>query len=427
MLLALAIQMAAATTPAPAAVAPDALVAAHPEPIALMNAAKHQCKTEPTLLACYVYLQKVHTEAKGKQGRYLPQVLAPTASFLGRYRDALRWDPFKHGSRERPSHVPSPERYHAADAVEEVAKLAKHHRLVMVNEYHMDAFTRYLTLALLPKLRKEGFRYLAVEGLFEDGEDISSRGYAVGSTGYYTQEPVYAMLLDRAVRLGFELVRYDASSSTQQGREDAQARAIYEATFAVDPDARVLVHAGIDHIDEKVGDFGPHVQPMAMRLHALSGINPLTVDQTVLRGRPSGKGSRLYQMLVKSYRPNAPTILINAQGKPWSAQPPMTDVSVLAPERHSAARRPAWLALGGLRQPVPISTRDCHNVLPCTVSARPMDEPDAAVPADRYAFLHVDHHTMLYLEPGRRYRIEATDIEGHHLSTREVNLSSSAP
>src|SRR5699024_10393118 len=78
------------------------------------------------LLACYMYLQKVYAEAKGRQGKYLPQVLAPTASFLGRYRDALRWDPFKHGSRDRTSHVPLPGRYHAVDVVEWVAKLAKH-------------------------------------------------------------------------------------------------------------------------------------------------------------------------------------------------------------------------------------------------------------------------------------------------------------
>jgi hypothetical protein len=406
---------------------PEALVASYPEPFALMNAALQRCKAKPTLLACYVYLQNVYTDAKGEQGKYLPQTLAPTASFLGRYRDAAHWDPFKHVSHDLPANLPLSEGYHAVAAIEKLAKLAKHRRLVMINEWHLDASTRYLTLALLPKLYKDGFRYLAVEGLFEDGKDFSHRGYAVAGTGYYTQEPIYAALLARAVKLGYMLVRYDISSSTQQGREDAQAEAIYKATFAVDPDARVLVHAGVDHIDEKVGDFGPHVQPMAMRLHAISGINPLTVDQTILRSQLAGQGSHLYQMLVKTYTPTLPTILVDAQGKPWSARPGMTDVSVLAPEWHPTDQRPTWLSLGGLRKPVPISTLDCRGTLPCTVSARPVGEPDIAVPADRYAFLHTDRNTVLYVEPSRRYRIDATDVEGHHLSTRVVSLPISTP
>lgn len=408
-----------ANTPIPA----TQLASAQTDPYALLSATLEQCKLLPTPLACYAYTQDVLAASKDGQGRLLPQILAPAASFLGRYADAARWDPFNGGGRSKPADASLPSGCHAVNAVDGVAALAKDRRLVLLNEWHLDASTRYLTLALLPKLYQQGFRYLAVEGLDEESAPFSKRRYAIAETGYYTQEPVYAWMLSQAVRSGYTLVKYDSSASPQQTREDAQAQNIYAATFAKDPKARVLVHAGVEHIGENSGGFGPKVQPMAMKLKALSGFDPLTVDQTTMRSQMPGKGTPLYQQLLQTYSPQTPSILLSAQGTPWSARAGVTDVTVLAPALHPTEQRPSWLSLGGMRRPSTIYTQDCRDTLPCTVSARPVNTPDTAIPDDLFAFFpNEPQQTKLYLAPGRSYQIEARDSEGRVLSKRMVKL-----
>ncbi len=410
-----------AANPAPNPLTPAELVATHPEPTELSLAMMKQCSLWSTDLACFIYQRKVHDLATPAQGMAIGQWLAPVATFVGRYRDAARFNPFNQRPDTGVKQPPLPKMdFRATDAAEVVSHLARDRHLVMINEYHMDASTRQLTLALLPHLYAEGFRYLAVEALSEDGVKFANRGYPVKSSGYYTREPVFADLLSQAAKLGYTLVSYD-SHGKPEIREKAQAQNIFNKTFARDPTARVLVHAGHGHIGEHPGAYRGNVKPMAMQLHELSGFDPLTVDQTALRSHAPEHGSALYQALTQAYAPRVPTVLLNEQGNPWSTAPDTYDISVLMPVRSPGPGRSQWLSLGGTRQAQAIDPAWCTNTLPCEISAWPLHQPRDAIPSDTYALLRPDEKVALYLRPGH-YRIQAHDSDGHLLTSHGMSV-----
>lgn len=148
-------------------------------------------------------------------------------------------------------------------------------RVVMLNENHFMPWHRMLLTELLPQLRKQGFRYLALEALA--GDSLLNAGQAPDlKTGFYAREQYFYRLLRTAQALGFEFVSYEAD---QGDRETGQARNLYRKTFGKDPDARVVVLAGLAHIYESEG--GSRTR-MARHFKSLYGIDPLTISQTDL-------------------------------------------------------------------------------------------------------------------------------------------------
>src|SRR3546814_14954435 len=70
---------------------------------------------------------------------------------------------------------------------------------------------------------------------------------------------------------------------------------------------------------------------MAMLLQQLTGIEPLSIDQTQFREQIPGEPDA-YRQLVTDFPPVGPTVLVNrTTGKPWSAYPDRYDVNVLLP------------------------------------------------------------------------------------------------
>ncbi|RMG65524.1 MAG: hypothetical protein D6715_08420 [Calditrichaeota bacterium] len=161
----------------------------------------------------------------------------------------------------------------------QLLEAAGKHRVVMINENHFMPWHRLLVSRLLPRLRRMGFRYLAVEALFSDTLINQPDGYPTVFNGFYVKEPIFGRLLRQARRLGFVLVPYDVR---QQGgdREVRQAENLFQRTFQKDSTARVVVLAGIAHVFEKPTPGGK--KWMAGIFRDRFGIDPLTVDQTSL-------------------------------------------------------------------------------------------------------------------------------------------------
>jgi hypothetical protein len=345
--------------------------------------------------------------------------------------------------------LPLPGEWKSADAADVIVKLAADRRIVLLNEAHHDAHTRQLTVALLPRLRKLGFNYFAAEALVDKDTELMQRGYPTKESGTeYLYEPSYGDIVREAIKLGFKIVPYDVDNGTTQERETGQASNLYKKVFAKDPDARIFIHAGYAHIDKAKGRLG-NTQPMAMRLQQLTGIEPLSIDQTEFREQiPSEPDA--YQQLAKDFAPNEPIVLVNrTTGKPWSAHPDLYDVNVILPPTGQGAvesgytqpsaiihdmvraqpmlahfvntQRPEWLTLHGERFPFTISTSLCKVTVPCVVDAHYVDESNDAVAADRYTFMQGDTVSKLYLRPGR-YRLRAWDVRGRTLSEQVIEV-----
>jgi hypothetical protein len=340
---------------------------------------------------------------------------------------------------DRPSPLGNAD-FNARPARDAIAELASNYRAVFFNEAHNVPLTRTLTVQLLGKLRAEGYNYFAAETLYQTDVALQSRGYPIKGSGFYTEEPICAEMVRTALRLGFKVIAYEATSdATGNAREAEQARNIYRQVFEHDPAARLVVDAGYAHIQESGVYLGG--KSMAEHLHRLSGIDPLTVEQTMLYPRQSvGDDHPYYQPIMQRLRPTEPIVFVDKAGKPWSLREGY-DVSVFFPPQHLEHGRPDWLSLGGERMPYSVGGERCHDVYPCLVEARYVGEGADAVPADRLALDPVPFNavtsdrisngliepgSVLYLRPGR-YNLTFSDVNAHVLFQQAIAVTAKEP
>ncbi|MDE2316275.1 MAG: hypothetical protein KGK06_07700 [Xanthomonadaceae bacterium] len=401
----------------------------------------------PTTLARYQYLIRKEPSLSPRDQLLALQFMAFSQNELGLYDQAVFGFPLKNTLPEDLK-LPTPAEWRSADAVDTITALAAQRRIVMVNEAHHDGHTRLLTLELLPRLRALGFTYFAAEALGNNDPNLARRGYPERKSGTeYLRDPMYGAILREAIRLGFTLVPYD-NALTGQARETAQAEALYRHVFAKDPNARLFVHAGYAHIDKAPGRLGEW-HPMAMELERLTGLVPLSIDQTDFL-ETGLNASDTYHRLARAFPSDKAEILLNRRtGQPWSARPAAYDADVILPPtlsldafgkykygyringqqaglpnvlERNEMQRAGWLSLDGKRRPYPIDTGLCRGSIPCVVDAYYPGEPNDAIAADRYAFMGPRETSKLYLRPGA-YRLRASDSDGHTLSESTIRIA----
>jgi hypothetical protein len=397
---------------------------------AQLNTVQRHADTLPNALAAHDYLLAQRQRSGGLTHDFLGQVLAASDAELGNYENAVR--EFSQGPmalRSKVGDLPDAGSFHVSDAADAVAALAHDRRIVMVNEAHHVGETRLLTLALLPRLREMGFTHFAVEGLDEHDRDLAARGYPTKASGPYIREPLYGEIVRIALRLGFIVVPYESTRADADldGREEDQARHILERVFRGHGDARLLVHAGYAHVHKRAGYLD--TDTMAMRLKRMTGFDPLSIDQTILRPVAPGGEYPAYRELQQRFAVATPTVLLNSDHSAWSLEPDFYDVSVILPPTSLVNGRPDWLALGDERIATPIGLDLQPASLPCVVEARYASESDVAVPADRALVERADIPTVLFLRPGE-YRVAAFTGSGHVFGVQRLRVtaaSSSSP
>lgn len=341
------------------------------------------------------------------------------AQFVGQYQDAL--EAF---ANQRPASVSFDttvfNRMANEDAVDAVARLATDRQAVFIDEASYMPRHRAFTANLLPKLRALGFSYLAVEALDETDTAINTRGYAVRHSGFYANEPVFGEMLRTAHRLGFKLVAYDAPNAADRDQADAQR--LVERILRADPKAKIVVHAGLDRVGESA-DAG--AKPMALRFHELTGIDPLTIDQTLMteQADTTYEDTR-YTFLMKRVRRQTPFVLKNGDSV-WTARPGTHDVTVISPRAVHRGGRPNWIwTMGGnVRRAYMASDEACPGSLDCLLSARLASESDDAIPMDVLRVQFSAPGSKTFALPPGQYVIEAKDANGAALSRQTITVS----
>ncbi|WHZ19186.1 MAG: hypothetical protein OJF55_001335 [Rhodanobacteraceae bacterium] len=392
------------------------------------------------LLAQYQVMRRAYA-ADGKPAfrAIFGQYLSWYQTFLGDYKDAeLSFSIDQKPLRDdNPSPLSQPG-WHPVPALDYIPQLAKKYRVVFLNEAHNIALTRTLTVRLLKPLREEGFNVFAVETLYApDIPALNKRGYPIAQSGFYTREPIYAEMVRTALKLGYKVVAYEADPDrTGDAREAQQAEHLWKI-LKDDPHAKLVVNAGYGHI-QKTGQF-LGAQSMAEHFIKDSGINPLSVEQTVLIPHLDRSMDHPdYDAITGAVHPDQPIVFVDKDGKPWSLRPGY-DVSVIFPEERFASGRPTWAGLWGARVPYLVNGAVCQNHWPCLVSAFYADEGDDAIPADRMVLDPVSLMTIddvkitrgdysipigqLYLRPGQRYRLVISGERGERIGTTTIAVS----
>ncbi len=391
------------------------------------------------LLAQFLYMRYTYSTSNDYPFRVIfNQYVSWYQTWVGDYNGARATFSIASQAASDDNESPLKGGYQAEPAVDVIATLAKGRQALFLNEAHSNALTRTVTVQVLEKLRAEGFDTFAAETLYDTDKDLAKRGFPDSSSGFYIEEPVYAEMVRTALRLGFKIVPYEATSNaTGNDRELEQARNLIAATLKKDPKARIVVNAGFAHI-QKAGTYLGG-ESMAQHFERLSGIEPLSIEQTMMvpHLKPASDHP-YYSAIIATRSPNVPVIYVDADGKPWSLKKSGYDASVVFPPEVYERERPTWLALGGLRVPYQVSGALCSLNYPCLVEARYKDEDDSAIPADRAVVsiggnfatvkdsLNESTSTLplrtLWLRPGE-YRLVAKDKDDRILTRRNVIVS----
>lgn len=392
-----------------------------PSPITLLR----RSATEPSWAATLRLRDAESRYGNDKQwGSTYCQLRAQSEVWLGDHAAALEQIGHCWGSWQDSSYV-IPPGTRATDALTLIAAAADTARIVMVNERHHATSDRLLTLALLPVLWQKGYRYFAAEAFDWRDTSINRRPYAVsGVTGGYVDEPVFGEIVRVARQLGYTLVPYEmepaqdsatGNLNSQQRRDRAQARNLNDRIFRVDPKAKVLVHAGYSHIKERADSTW---SPMAAYLRDLTGIDPVTADQTMLAEVATlAKAHPAYRAAVAAgLVGNTPVVLVDRGGRAISPATFDVDFQVLTPRTTYLQGRPTWMTLGTRRHAVELALPECAT-RHCIVEARLASDVDDAVPLDRTEARGAS--VTLFLPPDQRTRVHVLSTDGSVIRTIE--------
>ncbi|MET1256180.1 hypothetical protein [Aliikangiella maris] len=284
--------------------------------------------------------------------------------------------------------------YKTKDAVNEILKHAKDHRIVMVNEAHHIAQHRVLTYRLLPKLWEQGYRYFAAEAFGKSAAMELEKGYVSHEVGYYTVESLYANLVLKAKEIGFEIISYDmhkpSKLNTTDERETDSALIIKEKVFDKDPKAKIIIHVGFAHINEETW--------LASKLKEMTGLETFTIDQTTRTEKINVKYEHSsYTKAVEDTKLKYPFVFVK-DDKIWSSGENKSDITAFWPRTIYVDGRPEWASLG--RKKYNISSKDCENSYPCIIEVFKFKHKDE-VPLDKIVILSPQDNKAVFLSPGK--------------------------
>lgn len=390
-------------------------------------------------LGAFLELKKREAEYRASKplARLFLETIAPLESQLGNYNRAYAYmDESRTWWKPQADLTDSPiDKAAPRNAVDVIGKLAERRRVIMINEEHDTPMHRAFTLRLLPVLYRKGFRYFAPETIVDDG--INERGYATQKSGYYQSDPVYGDLVREAIRLGFKIVSYDISPDCtnppgnsdycQDVRERSQAQNLYERILKSDPQAKILVHGGRTHIQKtKLETWAL----MGWHFKQITGIDPLTVDQTQMteRSRPEYERA-LFRYALKKWNFTEPSVFQIDKEKYWSE--PSYDLTVFHPRAVYKNGRPTWLEINGARKSLTlygkVETGVAQAFLPqkegtFLVQAFFAGEPDEAIPVDQILVTDAKKAPVLMLPRKGNFRLRAIDETGKVVVENKVTL-----
>jgi hypothetical protein len=309
------------------------------------------------------------------------------------------------------------------DARRFIAFIASNYKVIMLNEAYNKPVHRAFAYSLLDQLYNRGYRYLAMEMLNPmPDHELTKLTY---KTGHLATEPVAGELIRQALELGFQLVAYEdplADKHSPTERDSIQASNIARI-LKQDPDAKILVYAGYGHIAEK--STNPDFIPMGMAFKRITGIDPLTIDQTDMTEESNFSfGKAFYDAYIEKFPVTTPSIPLNNDEPVNVTGTTLYDLTVIHPKTTYYYARPTWLSLSNRRHAVSVKTTNRNIFL---VQAYYQFEsigtkPGQVVPADQTWFSDGKNVYTLYLRRGL-YILIFRDMQYKTLYTQHLEVN----
>jgi len=224
----------------------------------------------------------------------------------------------------------------SVNAKEYILKKAANEKIIIINEAHHNASHRTFASSLLQGLYDKGYRYLGIETL--EGDSLNTVKFATLNSGYYSKEPEFGNFIYNALKIGFKLFPYEAEGNNKE-REIGEAKNISDF-MQQNQEGKYLIYCGYQHAYE--GVHKSWEKTMAGRLSDLTGINPLTIDQTQFSERGSPKYNEPLLRLVNN---SVPVVLKDDKEMIYNGEDKelYTDIKIIHPVTKYIKGRPDWM------------------------------------------------------------------------------------
>lgn len=265
-------------------------------------------------------------------------------------------------------------------------------RIVILNEAHHSPRDRAFALEVAKALRPLGYTLLAAEAFANYPEltaALAREGFPRLKSGTYLKEPVFGDFVRQALGLGYTPIAYEQGPEQRKrgepgvpGREQAQAENL-AAALRANPGGKLFVYVGLSHVTERPIEHGSgRMEWMAARLKKLTGIDPLTIEQTALAEDSSSRGGREAWALAAPKLRRTSVLRLDGHPLAFGLYANAIDLQVLHPPTPLRDGRPSWLEAMG-RRPSAVPPALIRKGGRRLVQAFLAEEPDDAVPVDQ--------------------------------------------
>lgn len=369
------------------------------------------------------YLQPLYQYAPVSTFSIYNQQLVQALAFAGDHQAALHFNRLSYdsmpaaGYKDVRDFLDTISKFSLVDARSFILNRAANERVVMFNENPRYLQQRAFFYSLLDDFYQLGFRYLSLHWL---NPSINPNQAPVSRyLGYQVADPIAAELVRKAKQLGFTLITQGDTSITKRTAnvQDAVQASKLNSLLQQDTTARLLVLDESAHISEKaIGDF----TPMATVLRRLSGIDPLTIDQTELCEASSFEyGRYFFEEFNRRVPVQQVSVAVRNQQPVSLLENDQVDLQLVFPKMVAEHNRANWLGTAGKR--VASGIQPAHREL-FFVQAYQADEANKyayanIIPVDQTYLTDRDGYYWLYLPVGK-YKLVYRDINYQILSER---------
>lgn len=340
-------------------------------------------------------------------------------SYVGGYKQALSFYAIEIESKPlQTSDLENLSKYKSVDAREAVLGAAKNHDILLLNEAHHKPQHRIFTTSLLLSLKAQGYNTLAVETLGEQAHLLNETKKVDESLGGLAIEPNYADLIRQALKLGYTLLPYDYDSPFDfVGRDSLGATRIL-AHMKSDPQAKVIVHCGYEHIDEQQ-------KALAYWLKLGSGKEVLTVNQTDFTEEFTPDLEEPYYQMAMSYHDSAKPFMLKRKEKFFRPRN-SSDLFVFHPRTGYSHARPDWHISYEVPEPrflVEFPVKYMKSIPKLSiVQAFYSTEYDSGIPVDQFLIHPSESLPKALILPSGTFTVTREDVDRKNMLSIELSV-----
>ena len=166
---------------------------------------------------------------------------------------------------------------------------------------------------------------------------------------------------------------------------------------------------------------------MALAFWRLSGIEPLTIDQTDMTEESNfGYGRVIYQAYTTKFSITEPSIALMNNAPVNVTDKDLYDLCVIHPQTKYLDGRPLWMNLGGLKQPTYVKRSSNAVFFVQAYYQNEIDDNDNTpwqlVPADQTYLTGGGKKYLLWLKKGK-YKVFFRDMNYHILTALSIEVN----